>query len=387
MISTTTSTTLPADDLTILDRIAELRAEGAGWVAVAADLNRDIPELRQLCTQHPRDYSRLLRKWTRSVLSDGMREALCVLRTQLRSKNETASRRSAECLTRARQADDREHLRRRQFAHKVEGHSAAPDPLELIQSLPEDDPVRIDWERGKGIREYEARMTPERREQFLEESFRDQCHKRGYAVPGETIPKWHQPGWVKEDDSDCTPWKLLEKLPYPIEDEEPPEDDEGDSEGGSSVPREPKPPTEPGGQWAESSGRKEEASEKPREPREVPAKKNACGAARSTGDARDATGGPALKAGPPPGGEAPPSKWGRQMAGFAKVRVARPRHLPLGRRPGKPFGAARTGFAPAVHLAHCPLFTVTVGVRESRGRGSRPCRAIGGRASARRWRR
>src|SRR5205085_293713 len=73
---------LPDDDL--LARAAELRAAGATWDAVAAELDADGDRLRRVVAYNRPAWRRLLARARDEVIADGFAEAVHCFRKQLR---------------------------------------------------------------------------------------------------------------------------------------------------------------------------------------------------------------------------------------------------------------------------------------------------------------
>src|SRR5688572_14451430 len=84
---------LPDDDL--LARAALLRAAGADWDAVAADLDVDDDRVRKAVADNHPAWRRLLARARDDVVADGFAEAVHCFRKQLRSREEKTVREAA----------------------------------------------------------------------------------------------------------------------------------------------------------------------------------------------------------------------------------------------------------------------------------------------------
>ncbi|HSQ54883.1 MAG TPA: hypothetical protein VLM40_03985, partial [Gemmata sp.] len=101
---------LPADLESLIPRIAELRAEGSGWLPIARELGYDIAELKSICAETGAFFTRLYRKSHVNVVREGMAEAIYSFRQQMRKVDDTAVRRGAEGMSRIGLAFDRQRL-------------------------------------------------------------------------------------------------------------------------------------------------------------------------------------------------------------------------------------------------------------------------------------
>jgi hypothetical protein len=210
----------------VLARAAELRAQGSGWIPVARELGREVPELRKLCADAGSTYTRLYEKARRATFAESLNEATFVLRNQIRSDNETAARRSAESLSRTALAFERDRFQRVKWRVGLAAKYPT-DPEQFFPDTPAGRQARAAWERGKLELEGDALMTPEYEAQLRDILLKDICEERGCPVPVAKLPD-----------------------PPPASD---PDDDDPPDDGGSRVPREPAPPFD-GGQWPVASG-------------------------------------------------------------------------------------------------------------------------------------
>ena len=70
--------TTSLESLRLLERAAELRAAGNRWTDTATQLAVGVEELRQLASEHTRDYERLVRRARTAVLHETLAAALAV---------------------------------------------------------------------------------------------------------------------------------------------------------------------------------------------------------------------------------------------------------------------------------------------------------------------
>src|SRR4051812_48296644 len=87
----------PTDDLLV--QAAELRAGGAKWEAVAAQLHRAADTVRRWPRQYPDRWDIALRDAERRSVCEAAAESVHVLRTLLRSNDEKVRRDAARSLT------------------------------------------------------------------------------------------------------------------------------------------------------------------------------------------------------------------------------------------------------------------------------------------------
>ena len=87
------------DEQALLERIAAIRAEGAGWDQTGEKLKRPAAELETLARAHPLLFRRLMNRADREMAREDRRVARIVFRKQMRKDPESqAARLSAQCL-------------------------------------------------------------------------------------------------------------------------------------------------------------------------------------------------------------------------------------------------------------------------------------------------
>jgi len=84
----------------VLERAAELRAEGSSWTKTANAMGYVGDDLKGICKDAGQTYERLVSKARRQVVRDALAESMFVLRRLLREGADAESRRAAECLSR-----------------------------------------------------------------------------------------------------------------------------------------------------------------------------------------------------------------------------------------------------------------------------------------------
>jgi len=87
----------PSDEL--LNRAAELRAGGAKWEAVGAQLHRSVAAVRRWPREYPDRWKTALCEAERRLVCEAAAESVLVLRTLLRSDDEKVRRDAARFLT------------------------------------------------------------------------------------------------------------------------------------------------------------------------------------------------------------------------------------------------------------------------------------------------
>jgi hypothetical protein len=91
-------TTPPDKLLPLLTTATELRAAGASWAAVAADVGRSPDTVRRWPALYPDVWRRLLQESERQLLAEVAAESVTTLRQMLRSKDEKSRRDAAHIL-------------------------------------------------------------------------------------------------------------------------------------------------------------------------------------------------------------------------------------------------------------------------------------------------
>ena len=99
----------PLDDDTLAD-VADLRARGKGWDAVAAELDWNVRDLRR-AVRHAPDFDRAYERAAREVRDEAAAEALATFRTRMRDKDPDRSQRGAEAVDRHTAAVRRDEVR------------------------------------------------------------------------------------------------------------------------------------------------------------------------------------------------------------------------------------------------------------------------------------
>jgi hypothetical protein len=140
------------DEQALLERIAQVRAEGAGWDQTADRLKRPAAELEELARAHPILFRRLMNRADREVAREDRRVARVVFRRQIRSDPESqAARLSAQQLVNI----DLTYFRHRNKKPRIigldpndPGIQQALSDYELLNSL-----TREEWDemRAKSI--------------------------------------------------------------------------------------------------------------------------------------------------------------------------------------------------------------------------------------------
>src|SRR5690348_1674072 len=111
-----------------LERMAELRAGGLGWEAVAKDLGVSPETCRRWTREHAREWKRLYREAEQAVWLEVRAEARLVLRKHMRSEDSLAAILAAKLLL----AESRRSLARtwRQISEPVEEWRQDSAPVE-----------------------------------------------------------------------------------------------------------------------------------------------------------------------------------------------------------------------------------------------------------------
>jgi len=84
----------------VLERAAELRAEGSSWSKTATAMGYVGDDLKGICKDAGQTYERIYTKACRAVVREALSESMFVLRRLLREGADADSRRAAECLSR-----------------------------------------------------------------------------------------------------------------------------------------------------------------------------------------------------------------------------------------------------------------------------------------------
>ena len=204
---------LTDDERERLQLIAEIRADGNSWERTAKQMNADVKELRQFVKKAGVAFRRIMAKTDRELTRDSRREAMFVLRKQLRSDPDSiGARLAAQCLANI----DLTYYRHRNKMPKFFGID--PDSPELQEV------IRV----VNYVDSLNAGEVKSLSEEIIERGVRDRLKQLG-----------------------IDPSKL-----------DKPPDDPAAGESGNPVPREPKPPTKP-----EDHGQKPESGETTESPR------------------------------------------------------------------------------------------------------------------------
>src|SRR5262245_53614337 len=91
-------------EVALLERAAELRANGSSWDVVARKLDTNPDVLRAAVAAHRKQYRRFFVAARREVLDESFCEGLYTLRRQVRSDDERIANKAADALVRARLA-------------------------------------------------------------------------------------------------------------------------------------------------------------------------------------------------------------------------------------------------------------------------------------------
>jgi hypothetical protein len=194
-----------------LQQIADLRADGNSWERTAKLLNADAKELRQFVKKAGIAFRRILARTDRELTRDGRREAMFVLRKQLRTDPDSiGARLAAQCLANI----DLTFYRHRNKKPKLLGL----------------DPENPDLQEALRFVQFQNSLKPEEAKSICRQIFEGEVSRRLIEL-GLDPRKFVRPP------------------------DEPPTD-------GNCVPREPKPPTQP-----ENHGEKPGSSERGESPR------------------------------------------------------------------------------------------------------------------------
>jgi len=147
----------------VLERAAELRAEGSSWNNTAIAMGYVGDDLKGICKDAGQTYERLYSKARRAVVREALSESMFTLRRLLREGAEADSRRAAECLSRISMTFIR-HRRRAAVAKgpkpdpRLEGMSA--ETIEMAKWLSVQTPADLEkysdilFRRHKRYRKY-----------------------------------------------------------------------------------------------------------------------------------------------------------------------------------------------------------------------------------------
>lgn len=125
----------------LLTLAAEMRAEGAGWDAIATKVRRSTDTVRRWPQRYPREWQRLFREAEERLVADASAESVLVLRKLLRDQDARVQRDVARVLVGARTARRRQERKAatepRDERERIAAFLAERDETELQRLLDE----------------------------------------------------------------------------------------------------------------------------------------------------------------------------------------------------------------------------------------------------------
>ncbi len=280
---------LTPDQTRLLIKAAELRVVGRSWDQTARLLDYDTEELTELARESGPAYDKILATVDRGSTREARQEANLTLREQLRNADAKVVQNAANIISRtdcayARLEPQHAKLELAEKQLELAQFKAELAKKKLLAELGEQDeaqrdpfpqksnnyhdwfPPTSDGADGKSCYEYVKFATPEELAADRDRDFRKQCYIHNIQHPDEPpLPYWKKPGyngpdakgWLKGDqdydeyhfggvrgyNNELYPSDFYRKMTEYIKGPE----DGDEEEGGTPVPREPKPPADGGG--------------------------------------------------------------------------------------------------------------------------------------------